>query len=139
MKLLEAPDPDASWAELLAGYREGLAEALAEVGREAALAETSLEMADLDAIEGEDDDRVGKITLEAAADLHGLAGGDPEHVLGAARDELLLAMTTAVMDVERLAPRLAVDLDPKEVQAKVEGRLPMTLAEYAALRATLAE
>jgi hypothetical protein len=35
------------------------------------------------------------------------------------------------MDVDALASGLDDDMDPKEIQQKIEGRAPMTLAEYA--------
>lgn len=73
------------------------------------------------------------LTVEAAA---AVLGTDPdlpdgESVAAEARDILLMGMTTAVVDVEAVAAGLDIDVDPKEVQQKVEGRHPMTLAEYA--------
>ena len=62
----------------------------------------------------------------AAAD-----GRDPDALLGEVRDTLLLTMSTAMLDVDRIAADVDADMDPKEVQGKVEGRHPMTLAEYA--------
>jgi hypothetical protein len=79
------------------------------------------------------------LTVEAAAAVLGtdpdLPDGDA--VAAEARDVLLMGMTTAVVDVEAVAAGLDVDIDPKEVQQKVEGRHPMTLAEYARVHAFL--
>ena len=55
-----------------------------------------------------------------------------------ARDILLMGMTTAVMDVDSVASELGGDLEPKEIQQKVEGRQPISLREYALLHQELA-
>ena len=67
-----------------------------------------------------------------------LAGESPELTLEEAaallaldRDALLMGMTTAVVDVEALARGVDGDLEARELQAKVEGRFPMTLREFA--------
>ncbi len=138
MTLLEPPAPDEEVDDLLERYRVELASALSEVGHERAISETDLSAAEVDAIEVGDHEVVAAITLADAVELLGLVGRDPQDLQTAVRDELLLAMTTAVMDVDRLAATLEADLDPTEIQAKVEGRHPMTLGEYAALRAALA-
>lgn len=63
---------------------------------------------------------------------------DAETIAAEARDLLLMGMTTAVLDVESLASELGGPLDPKELQQKIEGRHPMTLAEFAAVHHHLA-
>ncbi|MFB6077068.1 MAG: DUF5791 family protein, partial [Candidatus Nanohaloarchaea archaeon] len=50
-----------------------------------------------------------------------------------ARDILLMGMTAAVVDVDRLASAIDGEMEPKEIQQKVEGRQDMTVAEYARL------
>lgn len=80
-----------------------------------------------------------ELTLEAAA---AILGADPdapsgETLAAEARDLLLMGMTSAVVDVDAVATGLDEDLDPKEVQQKVEGRHPTTLAEYAHLHSFL--
>jgi hypothetical protein len=42
-------------------------------------------------------------------------------------------MSAAVLDVEAVAAGVGRELEPKEIQQKVEGRHPMTLDEYALL------
>lgn len=80
-----------------------------------------------------------ELTLEAAA---AIIAADPEmppgeSIAAEARDILLMGMTTAVVDVDALAAGLDIDRDPKELQQKVEGRYPVTLAEYAHIHAFL--
>ena len=54
-------------------------------------------------------------------------------ILAEVRNHLLLEMSSAMLDVDAVAGGIDADLDPREVQAKIEGRHPMTLAEYARL------
>lgn len=80
-----------------------------------------------------------ELTLEAAA---AVLGADPDLPAGdtiaaEARDLLLMGMTTAVVDVDAVAAGVDLDLDPREIQQKVEGRHPMTLVEYAHVHAFL--
>ncbi|MFB6200475.1 MAG: DUF5791 family protein [Halorhabdus sp.] len=81
-----------------------------------------------------------QITLpEAAAIRSTVDGRDAEILVADARDEVLLAMSSAVLDVETLTHRLDGELSAKELQQKIEGRHPMTLTEYAQVRVVLAE
>ena len=62
---------------------------------------------------------------------------DADTIAAEARDILLMGMTTAVLDVEALASAVDDELEPKEIQQKVEGRFPVTLDEYALLHSTV--
>jgi len=80
-----------------------------------------------------------ELTLEAAA---AVLASDPdmppgESLAAEARDVLLMGMTEAVVDVDAVSAGVALDVDPKEVQQKVEGRYPITLEEYAHIHAFL--
>jgi hypothetical protein len=109
-----------------------------EVGPEAAADATDLDDAIIEAVAAGDVEMVGRMHLTEVAPILALTDGRDADVIAAdARDELLLAMSAAVTDVERLAADLEVGLDPKEIQAKMEGRYPMRLREYAALRVEL--
>ncbi len=81
-----------------------------------------------------------ELSLADAATIAALAteAPDADTILTELRDTLLLEMSSAMLTVDRLATELALDLDPKEIQAKIEGRQPMTLGEYAQLRHYLA-
>jgi hypothetical protein len=83
---------------------------------------------------------VGSLELSEAADVLALdpERPDSEGLAAEARDILLLGMTTAVLDVEALASAVDNELEPKEIQQKVEGRYPISLSEYALLHHTIA-
>jgi len=75
------------------------------------------------------------LTLEEAAAILALDGERPpaDSIEAEARDVLLMGMSTAVLDVEALAAGIDDAMEPKEIQQKIEGRHPLTLAEYAVL------
>lgn len=127
-------DPEA----LLAAYLDVLGEVIDEHGTDTVVAETGLSAETVEALaEGRRHDvaadRAGDATLSEAASILELSGDfpDAETVAAQARDILLMGMSTAVMDVDAVAARLGGDLDPKTIQQKIEGRHPITLAEYA--------
>lgn len=118
--------------ELRSAYESVLAETIDEVGVDAVVSDTELERETVEALaSGESTE----ITVEEAAAVLALDEGRPpaDAIAAEARDVLLLGMTTAVLDVETLASGIDGALEPKEIQQKVEGRFPMTLAEYAML------
>lgn len=126
---IEAPG-ETSPAEVLSRYRAALSDAVAAAGTERVVGSTDLDPATVSAIESGDP---VDVDLRDAAVIFALGDGTPdaEALLGEVRDRLLLDMSSAMLDVERIAADVDGDLDPKEVQGKVEGRHPMTLAEYA--------
>ena len=117
-------------ATLREAYFDRVREAVETVGVETAAKRSGVDETVLTALlDGESPE----LTLEAAA---AVLAADPEmppgeSIAAEARDVLLMGMTTAVVDVDALAAGLDIDLDPKELQQKVEGRHPVTLAEYA--------
>ena len=132
-------DVDAdSTAEATELYAAELRAIVEEVGTVEATAATDLDAAVVETVAGGDVEAVGRMHLTEIARILALTDGrDADAIIADARDELLLAMSTAVTDVERLAVALEAELDPKEIQAKMEGRYPMRLREYAALRVEL--
>jgi len=132
-------DVDAdSTAEATELYAAELRAIVEEVGTVEATAATDLDAAVVETVTGGDVEAVGRMHLTEIARILALTDGrDADAIVADARDELLLAMSTAVTDVERLAVALEAELDPKEIQAKMEGRYPMRLREYAALRVEL--
>jgi hypothetical protein len=123
--------------ELYAGELRGI---VAETGPGAVADATGLDGAVVDAIVDADVETVGRMHLTEVASILTLVDGrDADAIVADARDELLLAMSSAVTDVERLAAGMDIGLNPKEIQAKLEGRYPMRLREYAALRTELVE
>jgi len=133
--MLRAEFPEAgtqSPAELLSAYGSVLAETVDSVGVESVVESIGL---DRQTVDGVADGDVGNVELGDAAAV--LAADpdrpDAETIQAEAQDILLLGMTTAVLDVESLASGIDNDLEPKEIQQKIEGRYPMTLSEYAVL------
>lgn len=124
----EIDEPSA--AALYRSYREELGGIVDDVGADRAVSASGIDPATVEAI----DDPDAAVSLDDAAAILALRGERPaEELLSAARDELLFGMSAAVVDVEAIAAGLD-GLDPGEVQAKVEGRYPMTLREFAAIR-----
>jgi plasmid stability protein len=123
-------------AELHEAYLARLRETIETVGAETVAKRSGVDDQVVLAIA---DGETPELTLEAAA---AVLAADPEmppgeSIAAEARDILLMGMTTAVVDVDALAAGVDVDLEPKELQQKVEGRYPVTLAEYAHVHAFL--
>lgn len=129
-------DPGALSTEaLLRAHADRLAEAIEAVGEVAASEATGLSVEVLEAVTDRDVGAVGALDLEDAAALHALAAAPEAAAVAAeARDDLLFGMTVGVLNVDVVAGEVDLDLDPKEIQAMLEGRHPMTLREYATLQ-----
>jgi len=119
-------------ASLRAAYEDLLATTIDGVGAAAVPDETGI-----------DEDRLGAVTAGDAPDLTleeatNILATDEERpaadaLEAEARDILLMGMSTAVLDVEAVAAGIDDEMDPKEIQQKIEGRHPITLDEYALL------
>jgi hypothetical protein len=64
---------------------------------------------------------------------------DAETVLLELQDHMMVAMATAVLDVDTVAANIDHDLTGQEVQQALEGRTTMTLAQLAAIQQFVAE
>lgn len=118
--------------ELRETYDELLAETVRTVGPDAVATDSAVEEQQADALlAGESP----SLTLgEATAVLATREDRpDAETLAAEARDILLMGMSMAVLDVEALASDIDDQMEPKEIQQKVEGRYPMTLDEYAVM------
>ena len=124
-------------ASLESAYGAVLAETIDRVGVETAVEETGLDRGTVEAAANGD---AAGVTVEQAAAILALDDDRPsaDAIEAEARDILLMGMSTAVLDVEALAAGIDDAMDPKEIQQKVEGRYPLTLAEYAILHAFIA-
>ncbi|MFC7019960.1 MULTISPECIES: DUF5791 family protein [Haloarcula] len=133
--MLRAEFPDAgerTAEELLAAYEAVLADTVESVGVERVVEATGLDPETVEAVGAGD---AADLSLSDAA---AVLATDPERpdadaIQAEAQDILLMGMTTAVMDVESLASGIDDAMEPKEIQQKIEGRHPMTVAEYAVL------
>lgn len=134
---IEAP-AETSPAELLADYEAALAEVVADLGADRVADATGLDRAVVDAMAAGD---AADVDLRDVAAVLALREGsaDAATILTEVRDHLLLSMTGAMLTVDRVAADVDGDLDPKEIQAMVEGRHPMTLDEYARIHHFVAE
>jgi hypothetical protein len=119
-------------------YETRLSETVESVGLDRVAAETDLDRETVAAlVDGESPE----IELTEAAAILALEDDRPsaDAIAAEARDILLMGMTTAVLDVETLASGIDGQLEPKEIQQKIEGRFPMTVAEYALLHQYIAQ
>jgi hypothetical protein len=130
-ELVDEP-ADRTPAELHERYTDELAATVEAGGVESVAAESGLEESTLRALlAGE----APELTLQEASAILATAEDtpDPETIATLARDELLMGMTTAVLDVEAVASGIDGRLEAREIQSKVEGRFPMTLEEFGLL------
>lgn len=124
-------------AEIRRAYDRRLIDAIETVGVDRAVAESDV---DADAVEallaGESPD----LTLREAASLLSLSADvrDAETVVLETRDDLLMGMSTGVMDVDTIASNIEQDLTGQEVQQAIEGRIRLTLDELAAIHRFIA-
>ena len=147
--------------ELWRSYVEDLAGTTERVGAETVREETSLDRETIDALLeraystlangdstslAENDSALGAsdgsapLSLRDACELCALEPEQPdaETILIEACEHLLLGMSTAVLDVETLATEVALDLEPKEIQQKLERRAPMSFEEFVQLQYAIA-
>ncbi|USZ68915.1 DUF5791 family protein [Halorussus salilacus] len=123
-------------AQLRAEYLAELAAVIDELGVDAVAEESGVDRELVAAVAAGEEPTVE--LADAAAVLAVDDGTPPEDaILLETRDHLLLGMTTAVLDVDTIAAEMD-DMDGKQVQQKIEGRAPMTLAEYARLHRFIA-
>lgn len=127
-----ADDPgDRDPEDLYAVYEAELVAAIEAAGVEAVAESSGVDVATIEALL---DGEAPELELEEAAAI--LAAVEPqsaEEIAHLSRDALLMGMTNAVLDVESLAAEVDGDLEPREIQSKVEGRYPMTVREFALL------
>ncbi|MFB6352926.1 MAG: DUF5791 family protein [Halobacteriales archaeon] len=123
-------------ADVLAAHAQQLAAAIASVGVAEAAEAAGCPVERIDAIADGDVDAVGDLDLEAAARLLALPAdaSAAEAIAAEAREALLFGMTAGVLSVDVVAVEAPIDVEPREVQAMLEGRRPMSLREYVALQ-----
>ena len=118
--------------ELRETYDELLAETVRTVGPDEVPPASGIDEQQVDALlAGESP----SLTLGEAAAVLATRDDRPDAdtIAAEARDILLMGMSMAVLDVEALASGIDDQMDPKEIQQKVEGRYPMTVDEYAVM------
>ena len=118
--------------QLRADYEAAIAAAIDGVDPATAAERAGVDAATVEALLDGDSPEL-ELTDAAALLAMGEEYPDADTVVAEARDVLLLGMTTAVMDVDALSSAIGGEIAPKLIQQKVEGRHPITLAEYATL------
>lgn len=118
-------------------YVDELASVVESLGVDTVVGGTGLDRATVEALAAGD---APELTLEEAGEVLSLAEGAPDAdgVVFETRDHLMMGMVTAVLDVDTLAADLTVDMDGKEVQQALEGRMPVTLAQLADIHHVIA-
>lgn len=118
-------------------YEAELVEVVESVGVDRVVAETDL---DEDTVTALSQGESPSVDLSEAAAVLALQSDAPsaDAILLEARDQLLMGMSMAVLDVDALAADLDGELSAKQLQQKIEGRAPMTLAEYATVHHCIA-
>ncbi|WP_202593561.1 DUF5791 family protein [Halococcus sediminicola] len=116
--------------ELRARYDERLRAVVESHGVERVREETGVE--NVEALANGDSP---PLMLDDAAAILALNPDEPDAdvIVMETRDHLLMGMTTAVLDVEAVESGIDGALEAREIQQKIEGRLPMGLDELALL------
>ncbi|WP_137289774.1 DUF5791 family protein [Natronorubrum halophilum] len=129
--------PD-SPAALRAEYDEDLRAVVEQRGPDAVADQTDVDRETVDALlEGGSPD----LTLVEAAQIQALEDGepDPDEMVTIACEHLLLGMSTAVLDVDAVESEVALEMDAKEIQQKIERRAPMSLEEFVHVQYVIAD
>jgi len=124
-------------SDLRAEYDADLAATVEAVGVETAADRSGVDRATVAAlVAGDRPD----LSLPDAAAVAALDDDRPdaETVEEMACEHLLLGMSTGVMDVDALATEVDLDLDPKELQQKLERRAPMRFDEFVHIQHAIA-
>jgi hypothetical protein len=117
--------------QLREAYESELREVIDAHGADAVAAAADVSAESIDALL---DDGSPELTLSDAAAIIAVDSDlDADVVVQEVRDHLLMGMTTGVVDVDTIASNVDLDLSGQEIQQAIEGRIPMTLAELAAI------
>ncbi len=126
--LVEDIEEGVDAATLEQRYRRDLASRIDRLG-----VETVADATDIDAerLERVDDPGTPLTLQEVTAILAVDSDRSAEAIMQDVRDHLMLEMSSAVVDVDALAVKLDGDLEPRDYQQMIEGRMEMPLTVYA--------
>jgi hypothetical protein len=124
--------------ELREAYEAELRDAVETVGVEAAATAAGVDEAEIRSLL---DGPAPDLTLDRAAALLAARGDTPDAaaVAGEIRDHLLMGMMTGVVDVDTLAANVDRDLTGTEIRQALEGDIPLTLGQLAAIHRFVAD
>lgn len=125
--------PGNSPDELYARYLDELRSILQAANAEERFAELQIDEELITELKREND---VSLTLREAVEIWALQSDtfDPDQLVSETRHDLMLSMSQAITNIDAVAGNLDADLSPNEIQAKLEGRLPLTLYEFAVLK-----
>lgn len=125
--------------ELRQQYEAELRSTIEELDAETVAEQSGVSREVVDRIVGNETQESLEIELMDAAAILATREGmpDAETIATEAREVLLMGMTTAVLDVDTLESEVDGQIEAREIQQKIEGRFPMTLAEYALLQQSI--
>ncbi len=126
-----ADDPgERSPEDLRARYEAVLRETIETVGPSEVADRSGVPRDTIDALAAGESPEV---TLEEAAAILAAHPDNPDAdaITAEVRDDLMMGLSIAVLDVEAVESGINGQIEAKEIQQKIEGRFPMTLAEYA--------
>lgn len=147
---LVADPADLTPEEVYDRYVDELAAVVEEHGIETVVERSRLDAGTVEALRGDEEPQgreeprgreAPEVTLEEAAAVLAVRPDAPaaDAIAAASRDALLMGMSAAVLDVEALSAEVGRELEPREIQSKIEGRFPMTLREFALLHRFVSE
>jgi hypothetical protein len=125
--------------ELRQQYEAELRSTIEELDAGTVVEQSGVSREVVDMIAGNETQESPEIELVDAAAILATRDGmpDAETIATEAREVLLMGMTTAVLDVDTLESEVDGQIEAREIQQKIEGRFPMTLAEYALLQQSI--
>ncbi|MFB6244235.1 MAG: DUF5791 family protein [Halobaculum sp.] len=124
------PTPD----EVQSAYADRLAAVVDEHGVETVAEESGL---DESTVAQFSDGEVGDATLSDAAAVFAVDGHDAAAVTSEIRDDLMMGLSTAILDVDTVAVEIDSDLDGKDVRQALEGQIRLRLDELAEIQALI--
>ena len=124
--------------DLCEAYMSEIRAVVESYGVETVAEESGVDEAEIDAIAA---GRTPDLTLDEATAILAVADENPdaEDIVLEFRDDLLMGMTTGVLDVDTLAANIDLDLSGQEVQQVLEGRNAVTLLQLATIHQYIAE
>ena len=124
--------------ELCEAYMLKIRAVVESYGVETVAEESGVDEAEIDAIAA---GRTPDLTLEEATAILAVADENPdaEDIVLEFRDDLLMGMTTGVLDVDTVAANIDLDLSGQEVQQVLEGRNAVSLLQLATIHQYIAE
>lgn len=116
-------------------YEDTLRESITQAGADTIASETTVEP---DRIATITDGDIGDLRLQQAAEIAAVTSEvDADTIVAEIRDDLLMGMAAAVLDVDTVAAKSDLDLTGQEIQQALEGRTRMNMTELTSIQAII--